>query len=116
MSLPALRLNHLNLPARDPGALRAWYGKNLGFRAHGPFLWSGDSLLVFEEGRPIGSDSTHFGFRVESAAALKAWVEHLRSRGIAVGEIQESEAYSTVYIKDPEGNTFELFFEEPPRE
>ena len=45
-----LRLNHVNLPARSPAAQRDWYVRTLGFVEHGRFLWSGGTLLVFQEG------------------------------------------------------------------
>jgi catechol-2,3-dioxygenase len=53
----------------------------------------------------------HFGFRLPSIDALRGWVERLRAAGVAVGEIEGDETYSTVYVQDPEGNVFELFFE-----
>jgi catechol 2,3-dioxygenase-like lactoylglutathione lyase family enzyme len=114
MVLPELSLNHLNLPARDPDALRRWYAEKLGFREHGRFLWSGASLLVFVEGTPIATDAIHFGFRVESLAAMRAWIDCLRMRGVEVGEPEGDETYSTVYVLDPEGNRFELFYETVP--
>jgi catechol 2,3-dioxygenase-like lactoylglutathione lyase family enzyme len=114
MDLAALSLNHLNLPARDPEALRRWYVEKLGFRERGAFLWSGGSLLVFVKGTPAGGETLHFGFRVDSLAALRSWVDALRARGVTVGDIEGDAHYSTVYVHDPEGNTFELFFEAPP--
>jgi len=109
-----LALNHLNLPARDPDALGRWYVEKLGFQARGRFLWSAGTLLVFVKGEPAGDAVTHFGFRVESLDELRAWAEALRSRGVDVGAIEGDEQYSTVYVRDPEGNTFELFFEPAP--
>ena len=111
MGLPELSLNHLNLPARDPVALGRWYVEKLGFRANGPFLWSGASLLVFEKGEP--SQGLHFGFRIASLVALNGWVETLRARGVVVDDVTGDENYSTVYVRDPEGNMFELFYEKP---
>ena len=109
-----LSLNHLNLPARDPDALSRWYVEKLGFVAHGRFLWSAGTLLVFVQGPPAGSALTHFGFRVGSLAELNAWAQTLRDRGVDVGAVEGDASYSTVYVKDPEGNTFELFFEPVP--
>jgi catechol 2,3-dioxygenase-like lactoylglutathione lyase family enzyme len=109
-----LALNHLNLPARDPTALRAWYVEKLGFRERGRFLWSGGTLLVFVDGTPIATDALHFGFRVESRSALDTWVKTLRARGVDVGDVEGDDAYATVYVRDPGGNTFEMLFERPP--
>jgi len=113
--LPKLAVNHLNLPARDPAALRRFYVDHLGFEEHGRFLWSAGTLLVFVEGSPLGSDSTHFGFRVESVEVLHAWVAEFRKRGIRVDDVRGDATYMTTFIVDPEGNKFELFWE-PVRE
>jgi len=110
----ALRLNHLNVPARDPEALCRWYVDKLDFVAQGRFLWSGGSLLVFVEGEPISADHWHFGFHVESLQELAAWVARLRERNVEVPDIEGDEEYSRVYVTDPEGNTFEIFYERIP--
>jgi catechol 2,3-dioxygenase-like lactoylglutathione lyase family enzyme len=110
----ALKLNHLNVPARDPAALCQWYVDKLGFVAHGRFLWSGGSLLVFVEGEPISTNQWHFGFQVESLQELHEWVSRLRARDVEVPDIEGDETYSTVYVNDPEGNTFEVFYERTP--
>jgi len=112
--LPKLALNHLNLPARDPAALRRFYVDHLGFEEHGRFLWSGGTLLVFVDGSPLGSDSTHFGFRVESVEVLRAWVAELRKSGIPVDDVRGDATYMTTFVVDPEGNRFELFWEPVP--
>jgi catechol 2,3-dioxygenase-like lactoylglutathione lyase family enzyme len=109
-----LTLTHLNLPARDPVRLRQWYVDNLGFRANGRFLWSAGSLLVFTEGDPVPSDEVHFGFRVESLEEIRSWIEILRNRGAALGEIDGDGSYSTVFVRDPEGNRFEIFCQPEP--
>jgi catechol 2,3-dioxygenase-like lactoylglutathione lyase family enzyme len=110
----SLKMNHLNVPARNPQALCEWYVDKLGFVAHGRFLWSGGSLLVFVEGEPISAEHWHFGFRVESLQDLEAWVLRLRASDVEVPDIEGDDEYSTVYVKDPEGNTFEIFYEPTP--
>jgi catechol 2,3-dioxygenase-like lactoylglutathione lyase family enzyme len=116
VSLPPLALNHLNLPARDPVALRRWYVDTLGFRANGPFLWSAGTLLVFARGEPLPGGDFHLGFRVGSLADLEGWVARLRGAGVAVGDVEGDAAYSTARLLDPEGNEIELFYELEPRE
>ncbi|MBX3467992.1 MAG: VOC family protein [Planctomycetes bacterium] len=111
--LPPLVINHVNIPAQDPALLRAWYCEKLGFSSHGAFLWSGGSLLVFVKGEQLRGDH-HFGFRLPTIEALHGWVAALRERGVEVGEVQGDETYSTVYVQDPEGNVFELFYEPMP--
>lgn len=113
-ALPPVELNHLNLPARDPGALGDWYVEKLGFERHGRFLWSGGTLLVFEAGEPLATERVHFGFRLPSLGALVEWTESLRARGVEVPPIEGDERYSTVFLRDPEGNKFEVFWEPEP--
>ena len=43
--VPPLALNHVNLPARDPQALRQWYVENLGFVRSGDYLRSGALVI-----------------------------------------------------------------------
>jgi catechol 2,3-dioxygenase-like lactoylglutathione lyase family enzyme len=109
-----LALNHLNLPARDPNALRRWYVEKLGFEERGRFLWSAGTLLVFTSADPLGRPEVHFGFRVDSLTELHEWVGALRDRGLDPGEIQGDEKYSTVFVHDPDGNKIELFYEPVP--
>lgn len=109
-----LSLNHLNLPARDPDGLRRWYVEKLGFTERGRFLWSGGSLLVFVPGEPLRSKESHFGFRVASLPELHAWATRLRERGVDPGEVVGDETYSRVFLKDPEGNGLEVFYEPVP--
>lgn len=101
-----LELNHLNLPARDPAALRRWYVEKLGFAEHGRFLWSAGTLLVFTEGEPLRNERVHFGFRVGSIEELRAWATR-----VGAGAPEGDENYMTTYVRDPEGNVFELFYE-----
>jgi len=102
-----LALNHLNLPARDPEALRRFYVEKLGFERNGRFLWSAGTLLVFVDGEPLAREDTHFGFRVDSLAELEAWATRF-------GATIEGDAhYSTFFTADPEGNRFEIFYETP---
>ena len=111
---PPLGLNHLNLPAKDPTALARWYVEKLEFREAGRFLWSGGTLLVFVDGDPVDSNIVHFGFRVPTVEALHSWIRTLRDRGVTVGDVQGNASYSTVFIRDPEGNRFELFHQLDP--
>ena len=109
-----LALNHLNIPAKDRAAQAKWYSEKLGFKAYQNFLWSGGTLLVFTEGEPLANEKVHFGFRVGSMDDLRGWVETLRGRGLDVPDIEGDESYARVYLADPEGNHFEIFFEPLP--
>jgi catechol 2,3-dioxygenase-like lactoylglutathione lyase family enzyme len=84
----ALKLSHVNLPARDPEALARWYADQLGFERRGAFLLAAGTLIVFEAGEPVPSGKIHFGFRVHA----------------------ESD-YAGIKVEDPEHNIFEIYWE-----
>jgi catechol 2,3-dioxygenase-like lactoylglutathione lyase family enzyme len=110
-----LAISHVNFPARDPEALRKWYQEMLGFERHDDYLWSAGTLLNIVPGTPLGPDAKwHFGFRVESVSALRAWVTRLRERGASVGDTNIRGDYASVYVRDPEDNTVEIFYERIP--
>lgn len=112
--------------ARDPVALRTWYGKHLGV----PVLdWGGAAFPWSDaDGKPtggttiwsIGEDSADafapgtasfmINYRVADVHAL---VEALRAEGCRVlDRIDESDYGKFAWVIDPEGNKVELW--EPP--
>jgi catechol 2,3-dioxygenase-like lactoylglutathione lyase family enzyme len=110
-----LAISHVNFPAEDAEALRRWYEETLEFERHGDFLWSAGTLLNIVPGKPLGRDANwHFGFRVDSVSALRAWVARLREKGVQVDDPSLHGDYASVYVADPEGNTFEIFYERLP--
>lgn len=112
--------------ARDPDALRAWYGKHLGIDVQ---PWGGAAFVWADEsGKPAGgttiwninsSDSDYFApsvatfminYRVEDLHVLVAL---LKKEGCNVQpKIEESEYGKFAWVIDPEGNKVELW--EPP--
>jgi hypothetical protein len=103
MTLP---LSHLNLPARDPDGLAAWYAEHLGFERRGTYLVGPGTLLVFEAGEPLGARAnTHFGFHVESPEVVVHWAQYF---GTAA---QAESGFAGTKVHDPEGNCFELYWE-----
>ena len=68
---PALRLDHINLPARKPSWLAEWYAGQFGFTASAGFVMGAGVLLVFELGEPLDArGKPHFGFRCASSEAV----------------------------------------------
>lgn len=102
--MPELRLEHLNLPARDPAGLARWYAATFGLvadahRVHGPGV-----LLVFQQGDPLeGRGGLHFGFNVQTMAALAGWAERFDASPV------RGEQYTALRVQDPEGNTVEIY-------
>jgi catechol 2,3-dioxygenase-like lactoylglutathione lyase family enzyme len=110
-----LVLSHLNIPSRDPAALRRFYVETLGLREHGGMLYGGRSVLNVASGEPLPSGSFHFGFWLPSRTDVQTWAERLTSRGVAIEEpYADHGAYATAYFRDPDGNVLELFWEEDP--
>jgi GNAT superfamily N-acetyltransferase len=110
----ALRLAHLNLPARDPKALARWYGERFGLDVDGAFASGPGTLLVFEHGEPLAlPGNAHFGFEAED----RAEVVRLAERFGCDPELEDD--YAGFKARDPEGNGFEVYWEaragEPPR-
>ena len=99
-----LRLDHLNLPARDPIALARWYSSTFDLlldehRARGEGM-----LLVFVPGEPITREHDfHVGFRVPSNDALSQW-----ARKFDV-EVRTGAEFNTFRTYDPEGNCIEIY-------
>jgi catechol 2,3-dioxygenase-like lactoylglutathione lyase family enzyme len=66
----------------------------------------GGWIQVFADPDRAGKSSVTF-----SVSDLKTQADHLRSLGIAVGDLQESKQVKTLIIRDPDGN--QLVFAEP---
>ncbi len=112
--------------ARDPAALRAWYGRHLGIdvQAWGgaAFSWSDGAgepaggTTIWSVGQ-AGSDqfapgtaSFMINYRVDDLTAL---LQALRSEGCQVlDKVEDGEFGKFGWVIDPEGNKVELW--EPP--
>lgn len=104
MSEPALSLQHVNVPARDPHGLARWYAETFGLRADEHRVRGEAVLIVFQQGEPVNrSPELHFGMRVPSRAALDDWAKRLG------GEIGVGAEFAAFKVYDPEGNCFELY-------
>lgn len=100
--------------AKDPDALRAWYGEHLGIDVQD---WGGAG---FEGGTTLwtifAGDTEYFGrsgqqsmvnYRVSD---LDAMLAQLRAAGVPVEDKLEDSAFGRFgWATDPEGNRFELW-------
>lgn len=103
--LPALWLDHISIPTQDPDVLAQWYADRLNLEVRGNRLVGPGISIFFTKGAPLrAGDTFHFGFRVESRAAVEAWATHL---GVPVAF--QGEDYFAARIKDPDGNIFEIY-------
>jgi catechol 2,3-dioxygenase-like lactoylglutathione lyase family enzyme len=106
-TLPPIWLDHINLPARDPERLCAWYATKLGLKAGANIAHAPGITIAFSLGDPLPQgNKLHFGLRAESRSAVEAWAQHF-STGI---DFDEADFFAT-RIRDPEGNLFEIYWD-----
>jgi catechol-2,3-dioxygenase len=99
-----LKLEHINLPARDPIGLAKWYADTFQLKTDEHRAVGADALIVFVPGEPLGKRTdAHFGFRVDSNATLTKWAGHFDK------EIMQRGAFNSIQVFDPEGNCFEVY-------
>jgi glyoxylase I family protein len=125
----ALRFDHLALRVRDPAATLSFYADTLGLPLIASFTgsdWDGADWLMMifglADGRQLAccalngpfdiavehaSDLPHYAFSVSGAAALQAWRERLKRRGVEFKE-EDHGAQQSIYFKDPNGVTLEI--------
>jgi predicted enzyme related to lactoylglutathione lyase len=104
------------LRARDPEALKRWYGEHLGLALEDygtTFTAAAGDQTVWA---PFSADTDYFGSRDQQAMVnyrvrdLDAMLEQLRTAGVDVEEHGEEHEYGRfAWATDPEGNRFELW-------
>jgi catechol-2,3-dioxygenase len=105
-----LRLEHINLPARDPEGLARWYAQTFGLRAEGRRVSGPGLLMVFQAGEPLQrAPDLHLGLRVPSQIELSRWADQLGSA------ITPGKEFDTLRTFDPEGNCLELYCNAEPQ-
>jgi catechol-2,3-dioxygenase len=104
---PLIQLDHINIPASKPEWLAEWYAEKFGFTAHKGFVSGAGTLIIFEEGEPLNYKSgVQFGFRCNSLEQIQKWAQQFKAPLVA------DEKYSGFEMKDPEGNCFEIYWED----
>jgi predicted enzyme related to lactoylglutathione lyase len=106
--------------ARDPEALKRWYGDNLGIELEDfgtVFTAAAGDQTVWA---PFSGDTEYFGSREQQSMInyrvhdLDAMLAQLRAADAEVDEHVEEHEYGRFgWATDPEGNRFELW--QPPR-
>ena len=99
-----MRLEHLNLPARDPEGLARWYADTFALQADRHLVRGPGVLIAFQKGEPLARPAdVHIGFRVPSMTALTGWAEKFG------GQLTRGAEFVTFRTADPEGNCIELY-------
>jgi len=100
----SLRLEHLNLPSRDPHKLAQWYADTFGLRADRHLVRGDGVLIAFQAGEPLNRASdVHIGLRVPSTAVLNEWAAKFAA------DITNGAEFTSFRTTDPEGNCIELY-------
>lgn len=97
------RLEHINIPARDPEGLARWYADTFGLRADGNKARNDAVLIVFQTGEPVQRAELHFGLRLSTNAELGEWARKFDAK------ITNGVEYNAFRTFDPEGNCVELY-------
>jgi catechol 2,3-dioxygenase len=53
---------------------------------------------------------------VDSPQTVKAWYDRCKAMGVTITGTTDHKITNSMYIKDPEGNTIEIYAEVPPEE
>lgn len=104
MSEVSLRLDHVNMPARDPEALARWYAETFGLQADKHRMSGPGLLIAFQAGEPVQrAPELHLGLRVPSMRALTEWAKQFSA------EVNNGSEFDSFRTFDPEGNCVELY-------
>lgn len=89
----------------DPGTRHFWFGDATG--APGTLV----TFLEYPQLQDgvVGAGSVHhIAFAVETAEEQLAWRDYLRERGVSCTEVHDRGAFSSIYVRDPDGNVVEI--------
>lgn len=112
-----MRLNHVALTVSDRGRSARFYGDHFGRtrRIHEDdhlliLSGRGDAILALTEGSPPALPRTnHFGFQLDSVAAVHAARERLCAAGVPELEWQDDPGMARVQVADPDGYRVDLY-------
>ena len=107
-SLHQFKLNHVGIPSQAPEALAKWYGEQFGLMVEGAFAYGNGWLIACEPGEPIVEMPAHFGFMLDNREDVDLWKAYFISKGI---DVTSDRGGNALFIDDPEGNSFEIFFD-----
>ena len=115
-----MRLGHVALTAKDPGALAGFYQRFLGLRKVGEAHTEQSGAMVFlssEPGAPpdlqvmSNPQGGHIAFKVDSLAELRELYAAAPGRGASVVMSLDHGVTLSFYVRDPAGNNCEVYWE-----
>lgn len=114
-----VKLGHLAMAAQDPQRLATFYRDLLGLEQHleGNIPQLGSFVFLRENAKTpltVGfmtrAEGRHVAWEVESIAALRALYADAKARGIPMAFAMNHGVTVSIYLRDPEGNGFELYW------
>ena len=121
--LATMNLNHLHLHVRSTARSMTFYGRHFGLREH---VRHGEVVFMRDESgmdlalAPAAEADVmppwfHFGFRLETPAAVEALHAALAADGAAIAEPLTYEADMVSFrCRDPDGYLIEVYWEVQP--
>lgn len=115
-----MKLGHVGLAARDPAALADFYQGFLGLQRIGETETEQSGSMVFlsaESDRPpdlqlmSNLQGGHMAFKVDSLAELRELYAMAPQRGARVFMSLDHGPTLSFYVRDPEGNVCEVYWE-----
>ena len=115
-----MRLGHFALTAKDPKGLAGFYERFLGLEVVGEVVTERTGAMVLlstELGGPpqlqlmSNPEGGHVAFKVDSLAELRELYADAPQRGVRVVMSFDHGSTFSFYIRDPEGNACEVYWE-----
>ena len=125
---PIRKVGHVVLKCQDLEKTREFYVDVLGMTLarfdpnRGMFLRFGDyhhDIAIFKTGpdadppKPNQVGLVHVALVVDDLDTVKAWYAKLKARGVPIVGTADHAVTNSMYFKDPEGNTLEIYCEVP---
>ena len=115
-----MKLGHVALAAKDPAALAGFYERFLGLRKVGEAQTEQTGSMVFLSTQPgappdlqlmSNPQGGHVAFKVDSLAELRELHAEAPRRGASVVMSLDHGPTISFYVRDPEGNACEVYWE-----
>ena len=115
-----MKLGHIGLAAKDPTTLAVFYEHLLGLRKVGEAQTEQSGSMVFLSTQPGGPpdlqlmsnpQGMHVAFKVDSLAELRELHREAPRRGAPVVMSLDHGPTLSFYVRDPEGNACEVYWE-----
>jgi catechol 2,3-dioxygenase len=132
MAKKPMYLGHVNLYVRNAERSKAWYENLLGlhtyeYREGWAAFMSADTDQSHEVAlMQLGDDAplqqrrqvglNHMAWRVESLDDLKDFYKKIKNEGQAIDHISDHGISLGIYLRDPDGNGVEIYYELPRAE